>query len=335
MPAISLLYQAALDLPPAVTRIINAHSDPALSTLAGHATSLELHQHFKPAYDALTSQGYRATAVHSETPAELILLLPSKNKLQTLGWMAAAMDRFVDDGRLIVACANHHGAKSYEKALQTLAGNLGSSSKSKCRIFSARKRDTLDSELLAEWRSHNQPRIVDSLGLVSQPGLFSWDRPDIGSHLLLEHLPPLSGIGMDLCCGYGLLAEHLLRQGDNAIERLHLIDADHLALDCARENCRPWHKHIETHWLDAAAEALPTGMRWIVCNPPFHTGQQRDIELGQRIVNNACRSLARQGELWLVANRKLPYEQVLSAGLAHFEVCCEQEGFKIIKGVAR
>jgi len=54
------------------------------------------------------------------------------------------------------------------------------------------------------------PRIAPSLGLWSQPGVFSWDRPDPGSVRLLEVLPALQGEGADLGCGIGLLARAVL-----------------------------------------------------------------------------------------------------------------------------
>ena len=54
------------------------------------------------------------------------------------------------------------------------------------------------------------PRFVDEIGFWSQPGVFSWDRIDPGSALLLVHLPALSGRGADLGCGIGVLARSVL-----------------------------------------------------------------------------------------------------------------------------
>ncbi len=50
------------------------------------------------------------------------------------------------------------------------------------------------------------PRIVEALGLWSQPGVFSWDRIDPGSARLLALMPGLAGRGADLGCGVGVLA---------------------------------------------------------------------------------------------------------------------------------
>ena len=48
------------------------------------------------------------------------------------------------------------------------------------------------------------PRVSESLGLWTQPGVFSWDRIDPGSGLAADHLP-LSGRGADFGCGIGVL----------------------------------------------------------------------------------------------------------------------------------
>ena len=288
MPAIQLLYQAAietLDNSPKRIVIFNAHSNPLLKKIAEQCDRLALLQHYKPEYNELKRIGLECSQ-NIETNKDVALLIPSKSRQQTLGWMAEAMTNLVDGGKLIVSCANAHGARSYEKALKELAGNIGSSSKSKCRLFSTRKSATLDMELTQQWIADAQPRQVKTHGLISQPGLFSWEKPDIGSQLLLKYLPEtLHGRGMDLCCGYGLLSEQLLKTSPD-IEMLYLVEADRLALQCAGQNTKSWQEKVEPHWLDAAADPLPLKLDWIVCNPPFHRGQAQDVPLGQSIIAN-------------------------------------------------
>ena len=338
MPARQLLYQSALEglngLPR--TAVINAHADPLLKAIAGRS-KLTVLQHFKPEHDELLRLGLN-TSPTLKGEFDLILLLPSKNRQQTLGWMAEAMNHLIEGGKLISACANNHGAKSYESSLKTLAGGVSSSSKSKCRIFSARKSVSLNSELTAQWTQDAKPKSLEFHGLIAQPGLFSWEKPDTGSQLLLKHLPEtVTGTGMDLCCGYGLLSVHLLQHNPD-IEALYLVEADWLALHCAEKNTENWQEKVQLHWLDAAVDPLPLKADWIVCNPPFHSGQDRDVDLGQTIIANGCKSLKRGGKLYMVANRKLPYEPVLDRMLMQHRTLIQDQGFKVIeatKGVIR
>lgn len=339
MPATQLLYQAAIETLDDRSKkivIFNAHANPLLKKIAERCDNLVLLQHFKPEHNELKRMGLECSQ-KIESSTDAALLIPSKNRQQTLGWMAEAMANLVDGGKLLVGCANKHGARSYEKALKTLAGNIGSSSKSKCRLFSARKGTMLNTELAQQWTTEAQPQHVESHGLISQPGLFSWDRQDIGSQLLLKHLPEtLYGRGMDLCCGYGLLSEQLLKTSPD-IETLYLVEADRLALQCAEQNTKSWQEKVEAHWLDAAADPLPpsqkTKLDWIVCNPPFHRGQDQDIPLGQTIIANGCKSLKRGGRLYMVANRKLPYEATLDRMLMNHSTVVQEQGFKIIEAI--
>jgi len=333
MPAIELLYQASLRIAAPRVLVINAHAHPLLAGMQKKAESLELWQHFKPEFDAIQRMGL---PVSPELPAtekiyDLILLLPAKNKQQTLNWMAKAMGLLCEGGTLMLACANSHGAKSYESALKKLAGTINSASKSKCRIISAKRTDALNRELQQEWLEAGRAKEIESLALVSQPGLFSWDRADIGSSLLLEQLPPLSGTGMDLCSGYGLLSKHILQHSPD-IDTLHMVEADYMAVQCARTNTQKWQHAVQLHWADATHDKLPKQLDWIVCNPPFHTGQTRDVDLGQRIVKRACLSLKKGGILYLVANRKLPYEKILQAELHGCQTLIEGNGFKVLQG---
>ncbi|MDQ6982143.1 MAG: methyltransferase [Mariprofundus sp.] len=330
MIATKLLYQAALEIPSRQTLIINAHAHALLTSME----SIDLQQHFKPEYTAIKNIGLSVFPALPDTSRlyDLILLLPAKNKQQTLGWMAEAMNRLSTNGKFMFACANAHGAKSYEAALKKLAGNVSSRSKSKCRLCSARKLSAFNASFAAQWLEDARPRSIESHGMISRPGLFSWDHADTGSSLLIKQLPVLRGIGMDLCCGYGLLTENILRQSTD-IKQIHLLDADWLALDCARQNTTTWQNIVQWHWKDAMHNSLPKQLDWVVCNPPFHSDQSRDVGLGQSIVLHACQSLKRGGQLYLVANRQLPYEQLLRSELRQCQILVEADGFKVIKGI--
>ena len=323
-----LLQQAAMASEGERLAFLNASAHPLLHRLQQQSVEFTLEQSFKPEINALKAAGFAPGELHGEY--DLVLLHPAKDKVQSLGWMAKAFSHLRDGGKLLIACENQYGAKSYESALQKLAGVVNSISKSKCRLFSAKKSAVLDSALQQNWLADAQPRQLESHGLGAQAGLFSWKSADTGSQLLMEHLPQFKGEGMDLCCGYGLLSVALL-QSSAEIARLHLVEAERLALDNARKNVA-FSTKVELHHLDAAQEALPKHLDWIVCNPPFHSGQSRDVDLGKTIVSRACDSLKDGGELYMVANRQLPYENVLKAKLREVETLAVGQGFKVIRG---
>ena len=327
-PALPLLLQAVLTSGYNKIGFINAFAHPLLSDLKTKSDTLNLVQSFKPDVDVLKANGFQTDLLADDL--DCILLIPSKDKIQNLGWIAEAFNHLVEGGKLLVACENQYGAKSYESALKKIAGIAQSNSKSKCRLMSAKKTVALDTALQQVWLDEAAPRRLDSHGLWAQAGLFSWKAADTGSSLLLKHLPMLEGEGMDLCCGYGLLSAALLEKSPK-VKRLHMVEAEGLALACAKRNVQGFESVVFYH-MDAAKEGLPKHLDWIVCNPPFHTGQNRDVELGKTIVTRACESLKYNGELYLVANRQLPYEKILKTSLSEIEQIAVGDGFKVLRG---
>ena len=72
----------------------------------------------------------------------------------------------------------------------------------------------------------------------------------------------------------------------------------------------------------------------IVSNPPFHTQGRADRpDIGRRFIAVAAEALKPGGRLWLVANRHLPYEEVLNASFGSVRTVAQQDGFKIIEAV--
>lgn len=331
-PALALLLKAAISAAPKRVAFINATAHPLLLELSQQVAECVLNQTFKPYILELNALGLSVPDIQGQF--DLVLLIPSKDKKQSLGWMAQAFEHLSEHGKLMVACENQYGAKSYESALKKLVGQVAASSKSKCRLFSAKKIDSFNTSLQQQWLDEAKPSTIESHGLWAQAGLFSWKAADIGSQLLLKHLPVFQGKGMDLCCGYGLLATHVLKTSPS-ITNMHLVEADSLALDCAQKNVAEVMADdavVNFHHLDAANENLPKHLDFVVCNPPFHTGQSRDVELGQTIVNKACGALTHGGELYLVANRQLPYEHILKEYLREVECVAAGGGFKVLRG---
>ena len=172
------------------------------------------------------------------------------------------------------------------------------------------------------------PRQVETLGLWSQPGLFSWDRLDPGSAVLIDTLPALGGRGADFGCGIGVLAHAVLRSPK--VKGLTLIDIDRRAVEAARRNVGD--PRVEVRWADLRTG--PGGLAnldFVVMNPPFHQAGIEDQALGQGFVATAAKALRRGGALWLTVNRHLPYEGVLKPLFARVELRAEARGFKVFE----
>lgn len=168
------------------------------------------------------------------------------------------------------------------------------------------------------------PQQLDN-GLWTQPGVFSWDRDDAGSQLLIAALPALSGQGADLGCGLGVLARAVL--ASPKVAGLQLVDLDRRALEAARRNVED--ARAGFHWADVRSGPELSGLDFVVMNPPFHDAGQEDKALGQGFIRRAHGMLRKGGVLWLVANRHLPYEAVLGEQFSRVAPKGEGKGFKI------
>lgn len=173
-------------------------------------------------------------------------------------------------------------------------------------------------------------RCVPDLNLSSQPGLFSWDRFDTGSAVLIEVLPELHGRVGDFGCGYGLLSLAALRSPE--VTAVTGFDIDRRAIAAARANIRD--PRFRAVWVDLAAKgAGVSDLDAVVMNPPFHRAGIEDQGLGLTLIGRAAEALRKGGALWLTANRHLPYEAVLKARFRNVTTVTEAEGFKVVRAV--
>jgi 16S rRNA (guanine1207-N2)-methyltransferase len=280
----------------------------------------------KPLATAWESAGFQRCKALPDEKFPLIIMLPGKSKDETLGWFALAKDRLASGGRILAAMPNTAGAGRFEKELANAAGHIVSIQKHKCRAFHACL-DTADEEIFNHWRELGKPRKIS--GFTVEAGIFSSDHIDPGSQLLANHLPAhLHGAVADLGAGWGFLS-HAVLERCSRITRLDLFEADARALACAHKNLASFPQEIGFHWHDVTT-GLPGVYDAIVMNPPFHTGQKTDVDLGRAFLRVALASLRRGGKLLLVANRQLPYEAVLeTSGLAWRKVA-EDKIYKLL-----
>ncbi len=290
-------------------------------------------QNFRPARDALARAGYalREDGDHRRYP--LTLVLPQRQRDENRALLAQAVATTRSGGTVLAAAANLEGAKTLQGDLEALAGTITSLSKNKCRAFWASvEPGHIDQTLLAQWLAGDAPRAIEGGRFMSRPGLFAWDRIDAGSRLLAEHLPPgLTGKMADLGAGFGYLGDEVLGRYPG-VTRLDVIEAEQRALDMARLNLATYGDRVAFHWCDATGP-LPDRYDAIISNPPFHVDRADRHDIGQAFIRSAARALVSGGQLWLVANRHLPYEETLNAAFKSVATVAQNNFFKVFKAI--
>lgn len=272
---------------------------------------------FKPDHDHFNRRGYRNSA---SAFAAAIICLP-RAKADALALLAEAMSAVAPGGPILIDGQKTDGVDAIRKLCQTAGlttGEVLSKAHGKAFVLTA-------GPVPEGWAA--VAHQIDG-GFTTMPGVFSADGPDRGSALLAAALPAkLYGRVADLGAGWGYLARAIL--GHPAVKSLDLVEADRSALDCARLNITD--PRATFHWADATTFKPLHPWDIVVMNPPFHTTREADPGLGLAFLQAAHRGLLPSGTLWLVANRHLPYDRMLTTLFRDVEEIGGDSAFRVTR----
>ncbi|MFC4175600.1 class I SAM-dependent methyltransferase [Microvirga sp. GCM10011540] len=269
-----------------------------------------------PGAESLEQQGEASLA-------ELIVLAPP-GTIERRYTIALALKTLAPGASLTVLAPKDKGGSRLRKELAGFGCAVDETARRHYRICTCERPSVLTGmdEALAE----GSPRLMEEFGLWSQPGVFSWNRIDPGSALLERNLPPLAGRGADLGCGIGYLARTVLTSPK--VEHLALVDIDRRAVEATKRNIED--PRASVLWADVRALGNQLGrLDFVVMNPPFHDGGEEDRSLGQSFIRRAAEALRPGGICWLIANRHLPYEAVLTSLFRRVDLKAEAGGYKL------
>ncbi len=159
------------------------------------------------------------------------------------------------------------------------------------------------------------------------PGVFASGKLDAASKVLLEQLPNAGGKRvLDIGAGYGALGSILALEGGSVTmleDDWFSVQSIQRTLNLNNLNARVLHSDVDSNLEKDAKFDL------IVMNPPFHVGKDVILDVALEFIQAAGRHLAQHGEVWLVANHFLPYEQPL-ASLGRVREMARDRGFKVL-----
>ncbi len=276
---------------------------------------------FRPAWDWWEASGHAMTATLPQVGTAIVVVPRSKAQGRAMIVEAAARA-----GLVVVDGQRSEGVDSLWRDLRRALGEMPDITKAHGRLmWFAGGADV--AARLADWAGSGPQAGPE--GFHTQPGVFSDGAVDRGSRLLLSALPAkLPARIADLGAGWGFLSHGILAAHPE-VERVDLIEAEALALDCARLNVTD--PRAAFHWADATQPGTEGAWDAVVCNPPFHTGPAADPALGRAFIAAAARMLTPQGQLWLVANRHLPYEAALTETFVTVEEAGGDPAFKVLR----
>lgn len=171
-----------------------------------------------------------------------------------------------------------------------------------------------------------------TLTIASLPGVFSLNKLDKGSELLLEHLPEsISGKILDWGCGSGVIGSYIAKKFQETT--VDMADSNMLAVESAKETAKI-NDLIKTRAFPSDIFSDVTDKYdLIISNPPFHDGLKTSLDATRTFFKEAPKFLKPCGKIVIVANAFLPYQKILIESFGNCRIVAENPQFKVLESV--
>lgn len=244
-----------------------------------------------------------------------------------LRWIASQIQQ---PTTVYLLAANDAGGKSLNNAVKDFGEEIIKLDVArKCSLWSFKLTPVEDFSWEKEL-SHFQYDYLEeqAIEISTYPGVFNNGKLDVGTKLLLDNISLTKrGRVLDLACGSGIIGLTCkARQPELYVE---MVDIDGMALASAELNS----KKLGLDCPVFASDGLTNTKKFntIICNPPFHQGKDTDYNFAQQLIRTAKQHLLPRGELWIVANRQLAYEQWAEKSCHSVESVIQGNGFKVLR----
>ncbi|KQX54094.1 class I SAM-dependent methyltransferase [Ensifer adhaerens] len=317
-----------IDPPGEGERVLFLGAEAGYRLPQGFEASISAVQPLRPLYRALEAARADVAPEITGEDYDVTLILCGKHKGENEDRIAEALKRTREGGLIVVAGGKEDGIQSLKKRIAKFEWDGDHLPKYHGVAFwFTRPEDVTE----AVQKLAKVPVRVDGL-FEASPGMFSHDRIDAGSELLASRLPnDFHGHAADFGAGWGYLAAKLA-EASPGTKGVDLFEADHEALEAARVNMMANAPRMPArfYWFDLTSEEPRDKYDLIVMNPPFHEGHAAEPSLGVAIIKTALKALKQGGKLMMVANRGLPYEQVLAENSKEYGETCRNARFKVL-----
>lgn len=242
------------------------------------------------------------------------------------------------DTVIIAAAMVKHLQKSAFQSIEKYIGPLTTSlAAKKARLIFTRLQDATAVINNPYPDSYND--LAVGMALINHANVFSRDHLDIGTRFLLSTLDNCTFAErvIDLACGNGVLGIKYQQLHPDAT--LQFVDESYMAIESARQN-------YSTAFPDTACSAQffaqdgltnygADSVDLILCNPPFHQQHAVGEEVANKLFNDAKRCLSRGGQLWIVANHHLGYNEKLKHLFGHCRTVDKNKKFVVLQSTKR
>jgi len=181
---------------------------------------------------------------------------------------------------------------------------------------------------LQDWFKKYQITVEGiELTIASLPGVFSQQKLDVGTALLLSNLPKkMDGKVLDFGCGAGVISCFI---GKKFIDtQLSLLDVSALALASAQESLML--NGLSGHVFPSnSLSKVNEKYQHVVSNPPFHQGVKTHYQASEEFLAGINKKLEKRADITIVANSFLRYQPIMQEHIGNTQVISKAQGFTI------
>ena len=225
---------------------------------------------------------------------DIIVLELTKSRETNLGLIALAEECLKDGGKMIINGDNRIGIKSFLQNISSQWPPEITLIKKKGRIALYQKKK----QLFGRWKKY-QGFDKNSDGYYTRCDMFSPKEIDKGSRKLVSvFCTKLFGEVADLGAGWGYLSKEALRL-NKKITRITLFESNYSAYLASKKNIDD--KRATFRWASLEnIRNLRLRFDHVICNPPFHSGRRKDVELLKSFIFYSSRLIDLRGSVWMV-----------------------------------
>ena len=272
----------------------------------------------------LKAQNAVEFSVLNDEQADIIVYYWTKNKQEVQFQLMQLLASAKENQIILIIGENRCGVRSAEKILSPYGDIAKIDSARRCSLyhFTLTKKTTFNFEKF--WQHYP---LQNSLTIATLPGVFSANELDEGTKLLLSTLDkPLKGDVLDVGCGAGVIGA-LAKQKNPSIN-LTMSDIHAMAIESAKRTLQENQLEGKVIASDVFSD-INGKFNLILSNPPFHNGVDTAYKAVTDLIVQAKQHLKPHGELRIVANRFLPYPNLLDQHFGSHQVLAKTNKFSV------
>lgn len=169
-----------------------------------------------------------------------------------------------------------------------------------------------------------------NVNLNSDMGVFSKDRIDFGSNVLLNSLDELENVKsvLDIGCGYGVLGICIAKKYPD--KNITMVDVNERCISLTKENINNNKLKNAECFISDVCKNVSSKYDMVISNPPIRAGKV----VVNRVIEEGYQCLSKGGSIWVVIQKKQggpSLEKRMEEVFGNVETVNKEKGYFIFK----